>query len=228
MVRLSLALALTFSCFAARVRADDRPSSGEMSLASGRTLGNGERVLSAGLGWPGLYAEVMWAPTSRFNVGLRGSVLYGSPLMGFEHGVGGALHVPGRLHLYARGTLDVAVAFEAMAFAGEGVLAGESGAFADDLGFGGEFHAGLTLGAKASSAVTLHVGVRGGPGYARVGDVGEDIFVGTVAVTGGLEALVARDSMLFVRFEGGYGFAPERLFGGKERANLTLGLAYLL
>ena len=88
----------------------DRPTSGVMSLWSGRTLGNGQSAIAAGVGWPGLFVELALAPSSRLNIGGRLQVNYGSPLMGIGDGIGGDLQVPIRFHFYGQDDLDVAVA----------------------------------------------------------------------------------------------------------------------
>ena len=100
-----------------------RPTSGDMSIVSGRTMGVGEEAIAAGLGWPGIWAEYLLAPSSTFNVGFRGTVLYGSPVMGLGSGVGAEATVPLRFHLWGADLLDVALQLEPSAFIGEGALA---------------------------------------------------------------------------------------------------------
>ena len=102
-------------------------TSGEASLQSGRTLGVGETMIGAAAGWPWIWAQVELGLSSAFNLGVRVAMLYGSPIMALEAGVGGELAVPMRIHLYGEGDLDLAAfitpAFaigEAAATAGEG------------------------------------------------------------------------------------------------------------
>ena len=53
----------------------DRPSSGDASLLSGRTLGVGNTMIAVMAGWPGAYAQLELAPTSLFNIGIRAGFL---------------------------------------------------------------------------------------------------------------------------------------------------------
>src|SRR4051812_8135844 len=68
-----------------------RPTSGEASMLSGRTLGTGEVMIAGAAGWPWIYAQVELAPTSTFNIGVRAALLYGSPIMALAPGAGGEL-----------------------------------------------------------------------------------------------------------------------------------------
>jgi hypothetical protein len=226
--RLALALALLLGPLAGTGRAD-RPTSGDMSLLSGRTLGNGETVLAAGLGYPSFWAELMLAPSSTFNLGFRGSVAIASPVMGFGTGVGGSLSIPIRLHLLGAGTLDIAAFFEPMVFAGAGALAGqlEDSPFANNLGFGVGGTVGAVAGAQVADAVTLIFGL-GGDVVLVLTEGTDAELVGTGLAFVGVEALMSRDTMLFVEARGGVGFKPELLFEGPEVVRISLGLAYLL
>src|SRR5687768_6384965 len=80
-----------------------RPTSGEASFLSGRTLGVGQALMAASLGWPGFWAQLELAPDSGINVGVRGAVVYGSPVMGLVAGAGGELSVPIRVHVFGEG-----------------------------------------------------------------------------------------------------------------------------
>ncbi len=224
---LSVSVSVSVAPAAARA---DRPTSGDMSILSGRTLGNGETVLAAALGWPGIWGEVVLAPSSTFNVGIRGSVLYGSPVMGLGHGVGGGLTVPLRLHVFGREALDLAIAVEPGFAAGEGALAGQTGTFANDFGWAAWSDAGALVGMRVSDAVTLTLGLLGEVAWVNVAEDtvdGQQLVGGAVAVLAA-EALMSRDTMLFGELRGGWGFAPERLFDGHEILRLSLGIAYLL
>lgn len=210
-------------------QADSRPTTGDMSILSGRTLGNGEMVLAAGLGWPGIWGQVVLAPSSTFNLGLRGTVLYGSPLMGLGHGVGGAVTAPMRLHVFGRDTLDVSLAVEPGFALGEGALAGQQESFANDLGLLAWAEGGVLAGLQVSSAVTLTLGLLGELAFVDVPDSadGRHLVGGAVGVLAA-EALMSRDTMLFGEVRGGWGFAAEQLFDGHEIVRLSLGIAYLL
>jgi hypothetical protein len=223
-------LAAALATGAGRARADDdRPTSGDLSILSGRTFGSGENALAAGIGWPGIWAGAFFAPTPRFNFGIRGTVLYGNPMMGFDGGIGGEVSVPLRFHLFGRGQLDVALWIEPAFFTGEGTLAGDRGIGADEQGFGGRIEIGGLAGAQVTQAVTIVFGIHGAPGYVTVPDVADGShFVATTSATLGVEALPARDTMLFAVAKAGYGFAPDRLFDGHEVIALAFGLAYLL
>jgi hypothetical protein len=215
---------------ATTVRADDRPTSGDLSLRSGRTMGNGEVALAAALGWPGIWAEVTLAPSSTLNVAVRATVAYASPIAGFGSGVGGALAVPIRWHLYGHRDLDVAVLLEPTGIVGEASLVGQTAGFGNDLGVGAGGLAGILLGLQISDVVTFALGAAGEVFWVTVRDdagPGSDV-VATGILILGVEALMARDTMLFVDVRGGYALARERLFDGHEIARLALGVAYLL
>ncbi len=206
-----------------------RPTSGDVSILSGRTVGVDQTILAAGLGWPGAWAELMLAPSSTFNLALRGSVLYGSPIMGVGTGVGGEVSVPMRLHVFGRGQLDVALALTPSAVLGEGSLVGETSVFQNDLGWAGRLEAGLLAGAHVSDAVTITLGLAGSAALTGVPNRPNSThLVGTALAIGGVEALMSADTMLFAEAAGGYGFAPADLYDGHGAFRVSLGLAYLL
>ena len=210
-------------------RADDRPTSGDMSLFSGRTLGNGETALAAGLGWPWLWGQITLAPSSTFNLGIRGLVLYGSPIMGLGSGVGGGASLPIRIWIGGTEKLDVSIAIEPGGAAGEGALAGQEATFADDFGWLVFGDAGVLLGMQLSEAVTLTLGALGEVAYVSVPDSSDgDHLVGGALAALGIEALMSRDTMLFADLRAGWGFAPSGLFDGHQILRVSLGLAYLL
>lgn len=217
---LSLVLALPQLAYA------DRPTSGDLSIFSGRTQGNGETAIAGGVGWPGVWAMLALAPSSTFNFGLKGSVVYGSPAIGLGAGVGGAVSIPFRFHIMGDGITDLAIYAEPSFFLGEGSLAGQRGSFSDNLGFGGIANGGLIAGFQFSEAVTLAAGALGEIGLVSVPDA-DTALVGAVLGMIALEILMSRDTMLFVEVRSGYGFRPERLFESPAIIRASVGLAYL-
>lgn len=242
----SVALALLMALpGAAQAQEDDgldlppptaRPTSGEPSLSSGRTLGVGEVMIAGAAGWPWIWAQAELALTSSFNLGVRAALLYGSPIMSLEPGVGGELSIPMRIHLYGEGDVDVAV-FATPAFTlAEGAAVGEGlTSFAGDLGWSSRLEAGGLLGFHAMEGLTLAFGVGGTLGFVHTPAVGDPEVVGALFGRFGVEGLISRDTMLFALAEGGVGFAPRRGAGAPLfRASfppilrLSLGAAYLL
>lgn len=227
---LAALLVAALTCTAWTARADGgRPTSGDMSIISGRTLGNSQTVLAAGIGWPGLWAGVWLAPSSRINLGLRGSVLYGSPIMGFTQGVGGELSVPIRWHIFGKGQLDVSLAFTPAFTIGQGSLAGQEDLYSDNLGYAARGEAGILAGAQLSRSVTLTLGAMGTFGFVNVPDTtGGAYFLGTAFGVAGIELLVSRDTMFIVETNGGYGFASSKIYASHAIGRVWVGIAYLL
>jgi hypothetical protein len=208
----------------------DRPTSGDLSLFSGRTNGNGESVIAAGVGWPGIWAGFFLSPSSTFNVGVRGHVYYGSPLMGFQTGAGGGLTIPVRLHLFASDKLDLSLYVEPGVVLGEGSLVGEVVTFAGVFGYGVYGLGGLLAGAQLSDKVTLALGVMGEGGFVHTPSktTNQISALGGLLVSAAIEALMSRDTMLFVEIRGGIGFPGNNLFDSQGVFQGSLGLAYLL
>lgn len=209
----------------------DRPTSGDASLLSGRTLGTGEVLIAAAIGFPGLWAHVEIAPSSDFNLGVRAGVLYGSPNMGLGIGGGGQLEVPMRIHLWGEGEGDFALRLCPRIAVGEGVLFGESGIFAHVFGLSSRLDAGVLLGWHPDPRLTLFVGADAGVGLSYVEGTSVEpigVFQGRV----GVEGLLARDAMLFAELTVGGGLAPDRvgqpLYPDRFALGLSLGLGYLL
>ncbi len=209
------------------------PTSGSASILSGRTLGSGQAVIAAALGWPGIWAEVALAPSSELNVHVRGTVLYGSPVMGLVAGAGGELAIPVRVHVLGEGNVDLALRLTPRVALGEGAIFGER------TGLGGALAGALVLdahgvfGIQLDPSVTLVLGAGGGAGASFVEGSSEGItWVARVAGELGLEALMARDLMLFAHVEGGYAFARDRaglpFYAAREVLTVSLGLGYLL
>lgn len=236
---LSLIVALLIASSArAQTEADgwappegDRPTSGDASLLSGRTLGTGEVLIAAAIGFPGLWAHVEIAPSSDFNLGVRAGVLYGSPNMGLGIGGGGQLEVPMRIHLWGEGEGDLALRLCPRIAVGEGALFGESGIFAHVFGLSSRLDAGVLLGWHPDPRVTLFVGADAGIGLSYVEGTSVEpigVFQGRL----GVEGLLARDTMLFAELTVGGGLAPEPrgvpLYPDRFALGLSLGLGYLL
>jgi hypothetical protein len=209
------------------------PTSGAASILSGRTLGSGQAVLSAALGWPGIWAELALAPGSEVNVHVRGSVLYGSPVMGLVAGAGGELAIPVRVHVLGEGNVDLAIRLTPRVALGEGAIFGER------TGLGGALSGALILdahgvfGIQVDPNVTIVAGLGGGAGASLVDGSPEGVaWVARVAGELGVEALMSRDTMLFAHVEGGYGFARDRVgvlfYPAREVLSVSLGMAYVL
>ena len=244
MVHMSKALAssLYVLLFASLASAQDplpppeaRPTSGEASLLSARTLGTGEVMIAGAVGWPSLWIQLELAPTSTFNIGIRAAVLYGSPLMALQPGAGGELSVPTRIHLHGDENIDIAV-FVTPAFTlGEAALVGEAGtAYASDLGWSSRLEAGGLFGIHVQERLTVFFGVGGHVGFVHTPAVAYVDVIGAIFASAGVEGLISRDTMLFGKVEGGAGIAPTRggpvLFGQgtvPPLLRVSLGVAYL-
>jgi hypothetical protein len=210
-----------------------RSTSSEASILSGRTLGVGETMIAAGLGWPGFWAHIELAPSSIVNVGIRAAVLYGSAVMGLIEGAGGELSVPIRIHVFGEGDVDLALRIAPEITLGEGRLFGEQASprLSADLGISSRLEVGVLLGWQVSPQITLIVAASASPGISFVDPdpvrpIG--LFTGSI----GIEALMTRETMLFAIAEGGGGVAESRvgvaLYPAREIFRLSLGLGYLL
>lgn len=206
-----------------------RPTSDDISLISGRTVGNGEVVLAAALGWPGFWAELLLAPTSRFNIGFRAGVTYGSPLLGLETGIGGEFSIPIRILLYGQNDIDIALSLRPLGVVGEGALVGQQAIFRDNLGWAVGAEVGTRAGFHVTDAVTLAAGVSVTAAYVDTPDAADSngIVIGFAGILG-LEAVMSRKTMLFVELRGGYGIAPDGLFESEGLLSLALGVAFRL
>lgn len=220
-----LAVVFNVALLTSAARADSRPTSDDVSLFSGRTVESGDVVLAGGIGWPGVFAEALFAPSSRFNLSLRLDVDWGSPLMGFSTALGGELSIPMRIHLYGEGDTDIALALRPFGILGEGAAVGQEGVFADDLGGGVGLELGMRAGFHVSDAVTLAVGPFVQGSFVRTQDAGSG---GTFSfgVLGAVEAVMSRATMLFFAVGGGFGVASDELFERRGIVRLHLGLAY--
>lgn len=239
-VALALALALGASPAGAQSAedgwapppTDSRPTSGEASFLSGRTLGVGHTMIAAALGWPGFWAHVELALDSTVNVGVRAMVTYGSPVMGLVTGGGGELMVPLRVHVLGEGEIDVALRVTPQVAFGEGRLFGEiEGIRANELGVSSRLELGARVGWRVAERVTLFAGADVGPGLSWTD--GEQprpigLFTGTI----GIEALMSLETMLFGELTAGAGVVEGRVgvpyYPQQEVVRLSLGLAYVL
>lgn len=210
----------------------DRPTSGDASLLSGRTLGVGNVMLAAMAGWPGAYVQLELAPTSLFNLGIRAGFLWGSPIMGLQVGIGGELAVPMRLRVWGEGQVDLAIVVEPMFAVGPGNAYGES-TLAGQFAYGTRLDAGARIGWEADPHLTLFGGVSAGGGFSEVPQPRSSVQpLGVIYATLGGEVLTSRDFMLFLRVDGGYGLAPDRsgllFYGDRAFLRLVFGGAFLL
>lgn len=211
-----------------------RPTSGEASLLSARTLGSGEVMMAGAAGWPWIWVQLELAPSSTFNIGIRGAILYGSPLMALSPGAGGELSVPLRIHLHGDENVDVAVFLTPALVLGEAATAGEGGTpYAGDFGYSVRGEAGGLFGIRLVPRFTLFFGVGGHVGFVHTPAAGGPEAVGAAFASVGVEGLISRDTMLFAEVQGGIGIAPSRLglplFGATvpPLLRVSLGLAYL-
>lgn len=219
-------LFMATALFAAAPASADRPTSDDLSLISGRTVGNGEVVISAGLGWPGFYAEVLFSPSSKFDLGLRAHVDYGG-LIGTATGVAGGLSIPMRLHVYGKDDIDIAIAARPFVLLGEGAIFGEEGTFADDFGYAIGLEAGMRVGFHVSNSATFTVGAAGLFAWTHVNDAGGGA-VGGGAPLIGIEANFNRQTVFFAEALAGYAGAAENRFGRHMWMRLALGIGYRL
>ena len=211
---------------------ESRPTSGDASFLSGRTLGGGQTLIAAALGWPGFWAHVELALDSTINIGVRAMVTYGSPVMGLVTGGGGELLVPLRVHLLGEGEIDVALRITPQVAFGEGRLFGESeGVRANDLGVSSRLDLGVRVGWRVAERVTLLAGADVGPGLSWT-DGEQPRAIGVFTGTIGIEALMSLETMLFAELTAGAGVAEGRVgvpyYPQQEVVRLSLGLAYVL
>ncbi len=209
----------------------DRPTSGDASLLSGRTLGTGEVMLAVFAGWPGVFAQLELAPSSTFNIGIRAGFLYGSPLMGLVTGIGGELAVPMRIHVWGERDVDIAIHVQPVLAMGSGSLFGELGTPQNEFGYGVRVDLGARMGWQVDPRLTFVFGADGGGGIAGVATT-DVAGIGMILGLVGAEVLIARDFMLFFEAQGGYGFAPFRAgiayFPAREVLRVNIGAAFVL
>jgi len=207
----------------------DRPTSGDLSLFSGRTISKGDTTLAAGVAWPSIWAGIWLAPSSTLSIGIQGHVYYGSPLMGFNSGAGFGLTVPIRLHLWGDGILDFSLTAEPGVVLGEGQLVGQTGIYQDSFGYGIYGLIGGVLGAQLSDAFTVSLGAAGQIGYVHTPsrNVSAISPIGGIVGTLSVEAAMSRDTLIFLNMRGGVGFS-DGLFDSQAMLSAWLGLAYLL
>lgn len=241
-VALALALALALGASPARAQSaedgwappptESRPTSGEASFLSGRTLGIGQTLVAAALGWPGFWAQVELALDSTVNLGVRVMVTYGSPVMSLATGAGGELMVPLRVHVFGEGDVDLAVRVAPQVALGEGRLFGEiEGIRANELGVSTRLELGLRLGWRVAERVTLLAGIDAAPGLSWT-DGEQPRAIGLFTGSIGIEALMSLETMLFAELTAGAGVAQGRTgvpyYPQQEILRLSLGLAYVL
>ena len=204
-----------------------RPTGDELSVHGGRTQGNGEVVVSGGVGWPGFWVDVSLAPSSRFTLGFRAHVDYGA-LVGTQTGFGGGLSVPMRFLVYADGKVDVSLVVTPFIGVGEGAYVGQTGVFGDDLGIAGSLDFGPRLSSRLSSMTTLNAGAFGSFGVLSTPNAEATNVFGAAVAMGSVELSMNRSTMLFAEVRVGYAFVPSELFGGPLYLRGSLGMAYRL
>ncbi len=235
--QIVLALAVCFAATAhAEAQAEDRPqimssrlrpTGDQLSIHSGRTMGGGEIVISGAAGFPGAWFDVMFAPSSRLNISVRGHFDYGT-LLGTKAALGGGVSVPVRVLVYAHGDIDVALRFRPFFFLGEGAYVGQTGTFADDLGFATGSDGGLRAGYRVSEKLTLLAGAEGTFIYFRTPDADASDVGAYAHAVAGAELSLNRSLMLFATFRAGYAFAPDRLFHSHVLLRAYMGVSYRL
>lgn len=207
-----------------------RPTSGTLSILSGRTLGVGGTVVAFGGGWPGVYGELDLAPSSTFNVALRGTFVYASPMMGVGAGLGGDLLASARLHLYGRGTFDFSLAARLAGTFGEGTLAGQVGLspFAHAFGWSARADVGGLAGFELSPGFTLTLGMLVGGGAAHTPDAGSHALFGlaTFVAVLGAEVSLSENMFLFFDVEGGGAVANDLAFDSHAIIRVYGGVAF--
>lgn len=236
---LAIAFLLASSAHAQEIEPpplSDRPTSGEASMLSGRTLGTGEVMIGAGVGWPWLWAQLELAPTSTFNIGIRAALLYGSPIMGLVPGVGGELALPTRIHLHGDENVDISVFVHPAFVISEGAVVGEvpPSALSGSFGWSTRLEAGGLFAIRPIERFTVNIGVGGCFGFVHTPAAGGPEVIGGVFARFGIEGLISRDTVLFAEIDGGIGFAPTRMGLAVYGQNVppllrvSLGVAYLL
>jgi hypothetical protein len=223
----SLTALLCVAFTTSSARAQLRPTGDELSVHGGRTQGNGEVVVSGGVGWPGFWVDVALAPTSRFNLGFRAHVDYGA-LVGTRSGFGGGLSVPMRILVYADGKVDVSFVLTPFIGLGEGSYVGQGGIFGDDLGIAGSLDIGPRLSSRVSSMTTLNAGAFGTLGLLSTPSADDTHVFGAAVLMGSIELVMNRSTMLFAEVRVGYAFVPSELFGSPLYLRGSVGMAYRL
>jgi hypothetical protein len=192
-------------------------------------LGRGERIIAVRAGWPGVGGEVIFAPSSRLSVGPRLDVVYGGPLMDFPTGIGVTLSAPIRFHVYGHDRLDLAIALRPDVTFGQAKLIGQTAAFGSTFGMAFGLDAGARLGFEVKDELTLVAGLEGEMHVVNSPDANETRATGAVTLVMGVEAALSMSTLLFAELEGGYGFAPDFLFGGDRGVlRMFVGVAFIL
>ncbi len=215
------------------MRAHAQTTEKEASLLSGRTLEPGEAMMGAALGWPGFWAQLELAPSPHVNVGVRGAVVYGSPIMSLASGAGGEFTIPIRIHVFGETGFDVSLRLAPMVAFGEGRLFGaDDSALANRLGVSSRLELGMLFGYRAAERFTFFFGVHGAPGFSFL-EGGDTRAIGVFYGAIGVEALMSPKTMLFAELQGGIGIADDAgltfaLYAQRELLRLSLGIAYVL
>ncbi len=211
-----------------------RSTSGTPSILGARTLGEGQVMMAGAAGWPSLWVQLELAPTSTFNIGIRASLLYGSPIMALVPGAGAELAAPMRIHLFGEDNIDIAVFVTPAVTAGQGSLVGEGPyVFGGSFGWSARVEAGGLLSIQVMERLTVYFGVGGHFGFAHTPDAGGPQPFGATFARAGIEGMISGDTMLFAQADGGIGISTSRgalpLFGDTvlPLLRVSLGAAYL-
>ncbi len=208
--------------------AEPGTSSADSSVIGANVIASGDVALFAGLGWPGFFGELKVGLTSRADIGFRGSVYYGAPLIGFETSTGGAVSVPIRVALrQEQGGLSALLVMTPFAVIGEATLVGGDVRYGDSLGYA----LGTDLEFRFSGRVrssTLMFGAASTIGWRRVKDAGQHAPFMTAQLMVGAEARMTDETRLFIEVAGGYALLARDYFGASAIAKVALGVVYLL
>ncbi|MBI2895246.1 MAG: hypothetical protein HYY06_16955 [Deltaproteobacteria bacterium] len=121
-MRSTLVLASLLSVLTAPIAARcqrARDQGPPFSVFGGELLRSSESTIAAGFGWPGLFVQYDAGVSQRFGIGFRGDLFFGSPVGGFDTGMGFGLSVPMRLQLIRLRRVGIALKLAPRFFVGQ-------------------------------------------------------------------------------------------------------------
>ncbi len=204
------------------------PADERLTVVGGATNPEGESAIVAAYGWPGLQIGGVFAPSERFDLGPRGQLLQGSPIMGLPFALGFELSLPMRIRLLTAGRTDLGLALRPYGLVGRASLVGleESGKKRwFGYAFGGQ--GGLRVGHRVHEKIVLGWGVLGSIDFVAVPNDDSSDLVGTVTGTIGIESRITRATLFFLSAEAGYGFAPDSFFDTHLVLRGLVGFAHM-